>query len=774
MPTILKLALDAEEYKRDLEAVIAETRAAAQALGETQAKLQFTVDAEQAKSELSDLPQVKDQQLKVTADTAGAVASVEAVAETDVPDKDLLIEADASPTEEAIDDINGTELPDKVVRIRIPNADEAMRQLDQTGDAANTAGMNAAQSFRRAGTAVAAVSGALGGINPQISVIGQSLTALSGGPLTIAVAGFGLLAVAGVKAYQSMTVSADEFAAKCETVSVKLGENRQKLEEYDASAGQLIARLKELSSVEASGLTTKQATAQILATLQSRYGDLGARIDETTGKLRNQAEVEARLNQARTREKARALDDEAENAGSQAEAAYMKIKGNEWSTTEVGAQKQFREMRKTMSPDQLIAAMEAKSRSATSEEEIRGYAEVAQRLREERDKKRKAAETRQGGYEDAAEKIAEAEAAKRALRDTERQNRMAERDRAFSSERFADRRAVNRQEQYEEAAAARGQALDRARNLQGQLNRVDSDWTLSDPAKAQARADLERQIAEAKKEAAEWDARAQGYLEQKQQAERAGTDEFVRQKTEARQLLEYNQLLIEGKYREAAASKLDYEFRQKGLTLTQEQRQALLQLQEAEARQESGKRIADAQEEVRLQRLLLSGKYEEAEAAKLEAEARKAGRELSPEEKQKRLAAAEEGRQLTLQKSLFDQADSLLGQAMKASGQGAEYEQQKALRDAERAKGGKLTEEEAQNVKSLFSLTERLTDLRNEPGVRGMTDVQTNALTARGGFNGAVRLPDTEKYNREIAQTGKKQAELLKEIKDICEKLGTF
>ena len=134
----------------------------------------------------------------------------------------------------------------------------------------------------------------------------------------------------------------------------------------------------------------------------------------------------------------------------------------------------------------------------------------------------------------------------------------------------------------------------------------------------------------------------------------------------------------------------------------------------------------------------------------------------------------EEGKQLKLQKSLSDQAESLYGKAMQAAGRGREFDEQKALRDAESAKGGKLTEEEEKNVKTLFSLTERLNDLRNEPGVRGMSDIQTNSLTARGGFNGAVRLPDAEKYNREIAQTGKKQAELLKDIKDICEKLGTF
>ena len=779
MPTILKLALDAEEYKRDLEAVIAETRAAAQALGETQAKLQVTADTEQAKSELSDLPQVQDQHLTVTADTEQAKADLSDLPQ--VQDQQLTITADTEQAEEAIAEINDAEIPDKPVQIRLTNAREVMRQLEETGRVADMAGTDIARSFSKAGGAVASVSAALGGINPQISVIAQGISALAGGPVTIAIAAAGALIAVMAKLYDTLTVSAEEYAAQCDVISVKVEETKQKFAEYDQAVGKMVSHLNELNAADQTGLSVKRATAEILSTLQSRYGDLGARIDETTGKVLNLAEVEARVNRERAREKAGILEAEADSSGSQAEAAYMKVKGAEWGTTEIGARGIFRTMRRTMSLDDLIEEMEKESRDASSAEDKRGYGEVAKHLRAERKKREEAAEFRKSGYGSAEEAISartqkelEAEAAKKTLRETKRANHVAEMERDYQKLPMAEWKAQNRLQLANEEADLRDMARAKEARLWGELDSAKKSWDINPQAAAEKIAELERQIAQAAKEAEEAEGRRAGYWAQYEEVLNATSREFTRQRGDLQQQIDYNQLLIDGKYEEAEATKLRNDFLDKGLSLTKSHLDILLALRRQRQGQESRKRIQDAEAELRIQRLILAGKYEEAEAAKLEAEARRAGRKLSPEEKQARLAATEEGKQLKLQKSLYDQADALLGQAMQAAGRGREYNEGKALRDAETQKGGALTGEEKRNVRRLFTLTERLNDLQNEPGVRGMTDVKTNALTARGGFSGAVRLPDTEQYNREIAQSGKRQAELLKEIKGICEKLGKF
>ena len=64
MPTVLKLALDAQEYERDLARVIAMTRAAAQKISAEQA--QVRVDVSKAVSDLSDLSGKSDMEFQIT------------------------------------------------------------------------------------------------------------------------------------------------------------------------------------------------------------------------------------------------------------------------------------------------------------------------------------------------------------------------------------------------------------------------------------------------------------------------------------------------------------------------------------------------------------------------------------------------------------------------------------------------------------------------------------------------------------------------------------
>ena len=148
------------------------------------------------------------------------------------------------------------------------------------------------------------------------------------------------------------------------------------------------------------------------------------------------------------------------------------------------------------------------------------------------------------------------------------------------------------------------------------------------------------------------------------------------------------------------------------------------------------------------------------------------GKTLTEEETR---AILEQRRKLgsqNLQRNLQDQAYSLFGQAMSRAGRGREFEEQKALRDAERTKGSALSSEERELVSRLAAVSFSLSTARDMQ--LGDTSIRTNALTARGGFAGGAKLPETDKINREIATTGKQQLEQMKTITQICEKLGSF
>lgn len=134
------------------------------------------------------------------------------------------------------------------------------------------------------------------------------------------------------------------------------------------------------------------------------------------------------------------------------------------------------------------------------------------------------------------------------------------------------------------------------------------------------------------------------------------------------------------------------------------------------------------------------------------------------QEKEKKSAA--------LKSELREKAQDLRWQAMEKAGQGKEAAEQRALRDAERRKGGQLTYDEAMQVKKLSELSWNV----NNPQAPQFGDlsIQTNSLTARGGFLTGAAAPDTDKYNRIIADNGKTMLSVVQRIETICRDFGKF
>ena len=125
-----------------------------------------------------------------------------------------------------------------------------------------------------------------------------------------------------------------------------------------------------------------------------------------------------------------------------------------------------------------------------------------------------------------------------------------------------------------------------------------------------------------------------------------------------------------------------------------------------------------------------------------------------------------------LKKNLKTQSFDLYGQAMTQAGFGKEFAQQKALRDAREVKGSDLSDSEKKSVLKLAELSFGLSQKRETSF--GDLSVKTNALTARGGFQGGAVVPNTDRYNREIAQTSKTLLVTLQRIETFCKEIGTF
>jgi len=177
--------------------------------------------------------------------------------------------------------------------------------------------------------------------------------------------------------------------------------------------------------------------------------------------------------------------------------------------------------------------------------------------------------------------------------------------------------------------------------------------------------------------------------------------------------------------------------------------------------------------EIAAGKLAASGEYEKLEALKLEQELRQKNLALTQDQKDAILAQRAALRGQALDANLRDQAEGLMGQVAERTGRGKEFAVEKALRDAKKLNGGELDEEKSQLVRKLAELSYGMSHGSNMPQL-GDLSIRTNSLTARGGFAGGAAAPNSNDINLRIANYNKQQVDSLKEIEQICSKLGTI
>ena len=98
----------------------------------------------------------------------------------------------------------------------------------------------------------------------------------------------------------------------------------------------------------------------------------------------------------------------------------------------------------------------------------------------------------------------------------------------------------------------------------------------------------------------------------------------------------------------------------------------------------------------------------------------------------------------------------------------AEAAYQSTLRDFESKKGESATEEERELIRQLANLT---ASVNNKPQSEKIAEIQTNALTARGGFQTGAVLGDKDALQRQIEKNTQREAKQTEEIKNLVKKL---
>ena len=101
-----------------------------------------------------------------------------------------------------------------------------------------------------------------------------------------------------------------------------------------------------------------------------------------------------------------------------------------------------------------------------------------------------------------------------------------------------------------------------------------------------------------------------------------------------------------------------------------------------------------------------------------------------------------------------------------------DYRIQKRIEQIEESNKVKLTDEQKGKVKSLVEAEIKLEKLQIEKPNLSRYQIQTNELTARGGFQGGAVAFGKEQVNTQIKNYAAKQTNLLSQIKSILQNGG--
>ena len=706
MPTVTKITLDASDYRKELEAVVAESRAAA--------------------GSLTDLP---DRQITVTADTAQVETAVAELTESP-PEITVSVAADPAPLDTVQEALADTDTSaQKTGGILAKLIPVSLRE-------------QAAQAFGAIREEMNKTQGGAG------NFLGKFLA--GGGAIGIIAAGIASLGKIAVTAYRNWINGMKEAGELAQRNATNIREAAEANEQLRQKSDGYLSRLSELSSAEQLSNANKAEARKLIADLAKSYGDLGIKLDETTGKLSGVDEAMVKKLQ---RDKDRRI--------AEMEAELKQLQADNNAQADVRDNAGFKVWGRRGQKDGFLAELTLGG-EADAKEAGQKIAENAKRINELR---RQIHEQRRTdpGTEYRAKRQAENEDLAERNQERNRSFEQRKSDYAFSVAKDIDVKIANRRQGINAERSSRQRV-----KAEAALGSAQTDYEKAKSAgNKDGMLDAEKRILQAKQAILASDEKIYAFEQQIDTLNRQRAEAVKKITEQAQYELDYNKLIAAAEFEKAAALKLEKELKDQNLKLSEEEKQKILEQREALQRQ-----IAEAKEEVALQQLLVDGKYEEYELEKLKLEAKRQGKKLTEEETQELLGQRKALKEQSLRKNLQDQAFGLYGQAMERAGLGKEFAEQKALRDAEKAKGGKLTEEEMAMVRQMSAISYAMANTRETQ--LGDTSVKTNSLTARGGFAGGAKLPETDKINREIANTNKQQLEQMKQITAICEGLGVF
>lgn len=547
--------------------------------------------------------------------------------------------------------------------------------------------------------------------------------ALKGVLSPVGAIGLGMAALGkiAVDVWDRMTLSAAEYLEQTGRAAEIAEKKREKLQAEQALELRHLAALRDLASQETLSNTAKQEAGVLLDQLSAKYGNLGVAIDKTGNRLTGFDKAQEKILSKMRRDRIAAGEETysrlQDKAFAQVQYAVTGMTPGEETLNKFGlslrgAQSAKRTAAEVMRSQPLEKQLEFARHMMTDES----------RTQEEMD--------RWGKAVDVLEQMVER---RKELKALERTGFASEEERANAYRENAALDASVRRNGEQAVQRASDRAFAAERDPEGKI--ANREKLIAGELEKQKR--LHEEIAKAERQTKQGD--------------------FENQRLAAKKrMLELTLQLQESEGKIAGWS----------------EQIAQIKNQTAQRQLDAKRQLDESREELAIQQALVKGEYDKAEALRLQLEQRKAGRQYSASELAEIKKQKAERQSLNLQRGMQDQAWGSYIDILKRSGNGKQAEMESALRNAERTKGGKLTNEETELVKRLTELTHSLGSARGAS--LGDTSIRTNELTARGGFAGGVRLPEAERYNEAMLSSSKRIEGYLPEIKAILSKLGYY
>ena len=684
------------------------------------------------------------------------------------------------------------------------------KKLDNFGDNAD-----------RAVRAIDSVGGALGQASTGISGLAGDLIALVKNPMAAAIAAITALVAIGVKLWDKLTLSAEEYAKKASFEFEQAQKKFNDLTNAQKEDSGYLDRLKEISQEENISNSLKTEAISIIQSLTDRYGDLGISIDVTTGKIHGLDEGMAKANKKMSEFAKEAKRLELRKAESVANSkigliykgrgvnshftpydfgglSYGSTLAHKWagfdlsnkggmenlatnSSSEIvkNMAKQILDLRKKMgeviNPDseefnpQILQFLKQREEGLKNLIRLQLKLEVADEMASETAKSSDLSEK----WRDASLAIQELILKQKEYNELAREG---DKTGSLSPEEMAIHAAkVSKTQRNIEAQRQKQKQYSEDANTLIENQRIEDASGGDKLKKVEQKIDV---VADLKIE-------SQNTLNELEQ-ELAPVQEKINEllnKTKAglitpeetQELLSLTEKIanINLKIETSKADIIKYEFEE--VKLAQEKNAI-----EKERKQHIDDILLSLENESDILSLRINGLNDEAEELELINQLKSKGVELSNEDLRIIINKKKALNSLKLRDYFQNQNESLDIQGMKENGELKEALRLEVLRNAEKIKGGKLTKEELKNVERL---ADRQFELQNRSGkgeensykqtlnIRGEL---TNDLARRGGFTSSVVSDPMWTINHQLLQVQKSQNIILTGIRDDIKNVGVI